>query len=156
MKIPFILAITTILLSNPMIASADDGASCPELASPVTSVADFDGNGVVNGKDIAILAKHLRKSRSHRGKKRGFRSRDRASKRRNHEHASHEVVYSAMYDRNSDGKVNYIDMFKSTRDMNKESTARDQELATISNAIMAGASYICDVQQPEPSSTLWF
>ncbi|MDH5600593.1 MAG: hypothetical protein OEY78_04730, partial [Gammaproteobacteria bacterium] len=122
-KVPLTFALTVFLL-QPVFVSAEE--TCVELNAPVTSVADFDGNGVVNGKDIAILAKQLRKNKR-------IERRNRAIERSNSRHSRHhrgfkhsksrhsrepqEVVYVPMFDRNADGEIDNIDLFKATRDM---------------------------------------
>jgi len=125
MKIPYTLAFTVLFL-NPLFVSANETSSCAKATTaPVTSVADLDANGIVNGKDIALLSKNI-------GKKKG--------------------IYSPLFDRNADGKLDNIDVFLATRDMNKNSTKADQELATISNAILAG-SYTCVEQEQTDTNT---
>ena len=121
-KISCTLALTVLIL-NPLFVSANEKSSCVKATTaPVTSLADLDANGTVNGKDIALLSKNI-------GKKKG--------------------TYSPLYDRNADGVLDNIDVFLATRDMGKSSTKTDQELATISNAILAG-TYMCE----EPEDTI--
>ena len=103
MKISPALAIM-LFIFNPLIASADETALCAEFTEPFPLVADFDANGTVNGKDIAMLAKYM-------GKKKN-------------------AVYSVIFDRNDDGEIDVIDMFMSTRDMGKPSSLSDQNLVT--------------------------
>ena len=48
----------TLLICNPLLAM--ESSTCGQtVAHPLTSVADFDANGIVNGKDIAALAKNI-------------------------------------------------------------------------------------------------
>ncbi|MDH5600594.1 MAG: dockerin type I domain-containing protein [Gammaproteobacteria bacterium] len=119
----------TVFLLQPIFVSAEE--TCVELNAPVTSVADFDGNGIVNGQDIAMLAKAMRKNKG-------------------------GSSYVPMFDRNADGEVDNIDLFKATRDMKKKSTAEDQKLATISLKVIEG-TYTCTkanrkpvIQEPAP------
>lgn len=111
-KITHLLTIAALILS-PSLVSAN--VSCDDLEAPITSVADFDGNGTVNGKDIAMLAKSMKKKNS---------------------------TYSALFDRNEDGELDNIDVFLATRDMGKTSTADDQELVTAYNGVLQG-TYTC-------------
>lgn len=112
MKIPYAIAITVTLVLNPMLASAAEGTFCDGAQAPLTTVADFDGNGVVNSKDIAMIAKNV-------GKK---------------------GTYSPLYDRNGDGKLNGIDVHNSSRTMGKTSTTKDREIATASNPCVAAGA----------------
>lgn len=147
-KFAFIFTLMTIYTSS---VYAEE--TCVELNAPVISVADFDASGTVTGKDIAILAKTIRKNKhasrhNRRGEKSNHRSRhhrdsdDHKSRHHRRSHEQHETVYSAMFDRNADGVVDVIDLFKATRDMNKSSTAEDQNLARISNEVLEG-TYSC-------------
>lgn len=146
-KVSLTFALAVFLL-QPIFVSAEE--TCVELNAPVTSVTDFDANGIVNGRDIAILAKTIRKnkriSRGNRAiEKSNHRSRHhRGFKSRNSRHSRkpQEIVYSPIFDRNADGDVDIIDLFMATRDMGKSSTQEDQKLATISNEILAG-TYSC-------------
>lgn len=101
---------STLLILNPLV-SANADVACDALTAPITSVADFDSSGAVNGKDIAMLSKNI-------GKK--------------------NTYYSALLDRNADGELDNIDVFLATRDMGKTSTQTDQNLATAYNGILAG------------------
>ena len=154
-KVSLTLALTVFLL-QPMFVSAEE--TCVELNAPVISVADFDANGVVNRRDIAILAKVVRKNKR-------IERRNRAIKRHNSRRSRHhrgeersnsrrlkepkQLVYSPMFDRNADGDIDIIDLFKATRDMKKQSTEEDQKLAAISNEIIAG-TYSCVEAAAEP------
>ncbi|MCK4864145.1 MAG: hypothetical protein KAT06_01850 [Gammaproteobacteria bacterium] len=102
MKIPYTLAITAALILNPLLASAAEGTFCDGLEAPLITVADFDGNGIVNSKDIAMLAKNI-------GKK---------------------GVYSPIFDRNGDGVLNGVDVHNSARTMGQTSTTEEQTIAT--------------------------
>ena len=94
-----------LLILNPL-ASANADVSCDDLSAPVGLVADFDTNGIVNGKDIAMLAKNMGKKNS---------------------------SYSAVQDRDGNGVIDTSDMFLATRDMGTPSSTRDQELITAYN-----------------------
>jgi len=122
-----------ILILNPLV-SANAAVSCNDLSAPVAIVADFDANGVVNGKDIAVLAKNMGLyQRSHNRRSSHHRSNKNNSHRSRHQRSNREATYSALFDRNADGKINSIDMFLATRDMGKTSSTRDQELITAYN-----------------------
>ena len=145
-KISLTLALTVFLL-QPILVSAEE--TCVELNAPVTDVADFDANGVVNRKDIRILTKYIRHLRIH---KRLASLQNRGSKRVNskyfRKHLNHEVPFSPLYDRNNDGKINHRDVREVARDMGERSTEEDQKLATINNEILAG-TYTC-VEESAP------
>lgn len=94
----------TLLICNPLMAN--EVASCGHAASPLTSVADFDANGIVNGKDISILANHL----------------------------GNKKPYFSLYDRNGDGLVDDTDIELATKDINKNSSQSDQEIANKYNS----------------------
>ena len=95
----------TLLTINPLMAMEMERGSCAHNAQPLTSVADFDANGVVDRKDIRTLAKHLGNSKP----------------------------YYALYDVNADGKLDRKDLRKAIGDTRKTSTKADQDLATIYN-----------------------
>lgn len=117
MKISRFLAFALLIL-QPLFVSADEAATCVEkLTAPVIPVADFDANGIVNGKDIAMLAKYMKKNRN-------------------------ELAYSPLFDRNGDGEIDNIDMHSAARDMGRTSTPAQQRLANINNEVLAG-TYSC-------------
>lgn len=93
----------TLLLTNPLMARESD--TCGQTAQPLTSVADFDANGVVDQKDISTLAKHLGKNKP----------------------------YYALYDVNADGKLDRKDLRQAIFDTRKTSTKADQVIATFYN-----------------------
>lgn len=104
MKIKFVMMSVTILISNPLLAI--ESSECGHAtALPLTTVADFDANGVVNGKDIAALAKHI-------GKKKD---------------------YYALYDRNADGVLDSKDIKLASKDMHKTSSDADRDIASLYN-----------------------
>ena len=108
----------TVLTFNPLFA--DSNTSCNRSgASPLTSVADFNADGIVNGKDIAALSRLI----GHRNSRHGGHHKSRS----NHS----ENAYYALYDRNADGELDNIDVFLATRDMGKSSTQLDKEMVTI-------------------------
>lgn len=87
-----------------------ESSTCGQtVAHPLTSVADFDANGIVNGKDIATLAKNIGNGKA----------------------------YYALYDRNADGVLDDKDVELASKDMNKASSAVDQELAIMYNRFKA-------------------
>lgn len=143
-KIPHILALT-FLFFNPLFVSAYDVVSCDDLTAPVTSVADFDANGVVNGKDIRMLAKYVRKN----GKSASHRNKNRSHSHRSRHNRNYKTFYSPLFDRNADGELDNIDLFLATRDMGKTSNQTDQKLATISNEIITGTNTCIE----EPAAT---
>lgn len=143
----------TVLLLQPIFVSAEE--TCVELTAPGPLVADFDGNGVVNRRDIRTIMKYVRHLRIH---KRLASLQNRGSRRVNsryfRRHLNHEVPYSHMYDRDGNGKINYRDVRMAARDMRENSTEEDQKLATIHNEILAG-TYSCvpetvTVYEPAP------
>lgn len=75
-------------------------AACGDPAPPLLSVADLDGSGEVDGRDIARLARAL-----------GDRQ------------------YYAFYDRNADRVLDHRDLQAATGDLGRASTAFDRELA---------------------------
>lgn len=97
-----------LLILNPLASANAAVVYCDELSVlPIGSVADFNTDGIVNGKDIAMLAKYMRKINS---------------------------SYSAVLDRDGNGVIDHSDMFLATRDMGLPSLTRDQELITAYNA----------------------
>lgn len=80
------------------------GALCGDRANPLLSVADFNGDGVVDNNDIVILSKHV-----------GGKG------------------YYALYDRNSDGDLTGADVALATKDIGMLSTVPDREIAKIYN-----------------------
>ena len=157
MKISRILAFT-ILAFHPLFVYAGEPEICVEIEALVPSVADFDANGIVNRKDIAMLRKVIRKNKRIERRNRRI---EKYNSRRSRQHRGEEksnsrrlkelqqIVYAPMFDRNADGEIDYIDMFKATLTMGKESTPADQELVTINKEILAG-TYSC----VEPTATI--
>lgn len=95
------IAITVLSFGSVL---AESNISCNRSgALPLTSVADFNADGIVNGKDISALAKLIGENKD----------------------------YYALYDRNADGMLDDTDVFLATRDMGKNSTPLDQEMAII-------------------------
>lgn len=84
--------------------SVSASALCGDPAQPLLSVADFDGNGIVNAKDISTLAQHVGTDR-----------------------------YYALYDMDADGALTGADVGLATKDLDQVSTATDQEMAAIYN-----------------------
>ncbi len=100
--------IVVFLLCDPLFAM--ESSICGQTpAQPLTTVADFDANGIVNGKDIATLAKHIGSNKK----------------------------YYALYDRNADGVLDNKDIYLASRDINKASTEIDLEIATMYNRFKA-------------------
>lgn len=97
------LCVLVFAFGVPVLATAEDhhsGAQCGEPARPLLSVADFDGNGRVDRKDLKLLIA---------AKKMGG--------------------YYAFYDRNGDHVLNRQDFVAAVRDLGKKSTPLDRELA---------------------------
>lgn len=147
-KVSLTIALTVFFM-QPIFVSAEE--TCVELNAPVTSVADFDGNGVVNRRDIATLSKVIRKNKRIEKRNRKI-ERYNSRQTRNHKGMEktnsrrlkepRELIYSAMFDRNADGEIDYIDLFKATRDLKKQSTEEDKKLAAISKQVLEG-TYSC-------------
>ena len=97
------LVITVALLMSDQL-SAMEGHECDySTARPLTTVADIDANGIVDGKDISMLAKHVGKQNQ----------------------------YYALYDRNADGDVDARDVDLASKDMKKQSSAGDRDIAVM-------------------------
>ena len=79
-----------------------DNGVCMGSAPAILSVADFDGNGIVNDDDITII-KRARKKKS----------------------------YYAFYDINADGKFNKQDIRHAQSDLGKSSTTLDRQKAVL-------------------------
>lgn len=80
----------------------DERAICQGNANPILSVADFDGNGIVNRDDLVLIKK-----------------------------AKEKEVYFAFYDINVDGEIDKNDVYRAESDLGKFSTALDQQLAKL-------------------------
>lgn len=106
MKVPYKILVFTLLMLNSLFVTA---STCIDPAAPVTSVADFDSSGKVDGKDIALF---------NRVKKNG--------------------IYSPLYDRDGNGVLDNTDRFLASRDISLHSDPEDQALAITSNEILAG------------------
>lgn len=78
-------------------------ADCPAdaVATPILSVADFDGNGTVDADDLDLVNRQRK------------------------------AEYIAFYDRDADGDLDAQDVAATARDMGASSTALDQELADL-------------------------
>ena len=102
MNTKHIMMSVTLLISNPLLAM--ESSECGHAtALPLTTVADFDANGVVNGKDIAVLANHIGKNKD----------------------------YYALYDRNADGVLDSKDINLASKDVNKTSSDADRDIASM-------------------------
>ena len=73
--------IAIVMLSSDQLLAMEDHECDYSSAQPLTAVADVDANGIVNGKDISTLAKHI----------------------------GNKGDYYALYDRNADGSGRYRD-----------------------------------------------
>ena len=103
MNIRFVIISVTLLVSSPLFAMGS--AECGDTPLPLTTVADIDANGIVNGKDIAVLANHIGKNKD----------------------------YYALYDRNADGVLDSKDIKLASKDMKKNSSDADMIIATMFN-----------------------
>lgn len=100
------LSLVVSLILAPSLAVAESNhAACGDAASPLTSVADVNADGTVDGTDIEVIAHHI----------------------------DHNRPYMALYDRNADGAVTPDDLVLATQDIGKASTVVDQQLATYYN-----------------------
>lgn len=97
-KVLLLLLATTVLPVSSVLA--DDHAGCGDPATPLLAVADFNGDGAVNGKDIALLAREIGSG-----------------------------AYLALYDRNADGRLDNADVVLASADIGKTSGDTDQRLA---------------------------
>ena len=79
-----------------------DNGVCMGSAPAILSVADFDGNGIVNDHDITII-KHARK----------------------------KEIYYAFYDINADGEFDKQDILDAKTDLGKSSTSLDRQKAVL-------------------------
>ena len=139
----------TIFLLQPMFVSAEE--TCVELTAPGPLVADFDANGVVNRRDMAIFEKVIRKNKRIERRNRII---ERYNSRRSKQHRGEErsnsrrlkelqqIIYSPMFDRNTDQEIDASDRYMATLDMGKPSTEEDRKLANIYIKILAG-TYSC-------------
>ncbi len=80
----------------------DELKECIVSADPILSVADFDGNGLVDETDIRFVAK-----------------------------AAEQEYYQAFYDRNVDGEVDKRDVRLSRVDLGAQSTSLDRQIAKL-------------------------
>lgn len=96
-----LLFLSVFLTATPALADSvmPQHAQCGAPAKPLLSVADFDGDGVVDRHDLAGLARVI-----------------------------HEGRYYAIYDRNADNKLDLRDLAAAARDLRKRSTVLDREL----------------------------
>lgn len=99
-RIGFIYSL--LLIATPTIAHQHAPAECGAEATPLLSVADFDADGIVTGKDIKDLVNH-----------------------------KNSGTYYALYDRNADGVLDAHDVHTATKDMKRESTEMDRKLAKL-------------------------
>lgn len=81
-------------------------ASCGDRAQPLLTVADFDGNGIVDMADVGLLNNAVRDGK-----------------------------YLAIFDRNVDGRLDNSDFGLTANDLGKSSTRLDRELATLVQSV---------------------
>ena len=86
---------------TPLLVFANEGVSCGTTPLPLLTVADFNGDGIVNGQDINKAAKNI----------------------------SYKKPYYALYDRDANGILDYEDLVTSKTEINSDSTLLDQDLA---------------------------
>ncbi len=93
-----------LICTPPSLASASQQhqISCGDQPPPLLSVADFDGNGHVDRSDIQAIGKAFRSG-----------------------------TYYTLYDRDADGNISATDIMLSVRDMGKQSSYTDQQLAQL-------------------------
>lgn len=99
-------SIGVFLTATPALAgsSMPEHMECGAQAKPLLSVADFDGDGLVDRHDLAWLRKVIR-----------------------------EGQYYAIYDRNADNKLDARDLAAAAHDLRKRSTPFDRELVSAFN-----------------------
>ena len=97
---PLIVSAFSLVVSNAVFANA----SCGDPAQALLSVADFNGNGIVDATDIATLGRHV-------GKK----------------------SYYGLYDLDADGDLTGADVNLAAQSLGQASSPTDQEIATIYN-----------------------
>jgi len=78
------------------------GQACMAGAQPIISVSDFDGNGFVDENDISEINS-----------------------------AIHESIYFTIYDRNTDGVINEMDVELAKSELDSVSTSLDQKIASL-------------------------
>ena len=95
-----VIAVSIAFSTTIPLNSLAENAVCGAQAPTLLSVSDFNGDGNVNGRDISLLAKEIGKG-----------------------------GYFALYDRNSDGVLDNLDVTLATQDINRNSSQTDQQLA---------------------------
>lgn len=100
----FCVLLSSILVMSAAMADDDDDERgvCRGEAPAVLTVADFDGNGLVDEGDLLLLKKAKKKE-----------------------------IYYAFYDVYVDGKIDRHDIRKAEADLGKSSTLLDQQLARL-------------------------
>lgn len=94
----------TLSMATASVAAAP-GGHCGEAAEPILTVADFNGDGTVNGGDVAMIRR-----------------------------AINEGEYIAFFDRNADGFLDSEDHLATVSDMRKPSSLLDQQIASVFHA----------------------
>lgn len=80
--------------------------SCMDGAEPITSVSDFNADGVVDNMDVSIITSVIDSG-----------------------------IYYTIYDRNVDGAVDQLDLDKVNSELGNSSTALDQEVAALFDSV---------------------
>lgn len=97
-KQTLLMTAMSLVINQPILAHED--AECGDPKHPLLSVADFDADGTVTGKDLSMLASRIGKG-----------------------------SYYAMYDVNADGVLNGDDVAMAAQQMGASSTKLDQWIA---------------------------
>lgn len=100
--------------------SAHPNSGCSDPRHPLLSVADFNGNGIVSGKDISML---------HRKKDKRDKHEDDEDDKHDRKKGKGNKAYYAMYDLNADGVVDKNDVAMARTQIGMTSTLQDQWLA---------------------------
>lgn len=99
MKTPLALL---AVLTSPFAHSDEVMHHCPSQAEPLLTVADFNGDGIVTGRDVAMIRQAI-----NRGE------------------------YLAFFDRNADRQLDLADQHLTVDDMQESSTLLDQQIAAV-------------------------
>lgn len=100
MKTNHILIVTIMSILAPVTVHASDHSSCGDASQMLLTVADFNADGRVTYKDMAMIRL-----------------------------AMYDKKYAAIYDRNADGKLDRGDLYKAWSELGQVSTTTDQQLA---------------------------
>lgn len=98
----FGFTVAGLLLAFSSTGLAQHGSKCDGELEPVLDVADFDGNGVVDGQDVKLVTQAVNSGK-----------------------------YVAFYDRNADEKLDHRDIRATARQTGTESPKVDQQIASV-------------------------